>query len=287
MVSCSATLFWILAQIALASQQCPSQNPMQLSANLLQMRSVNQVERMDEPQEQEEEEAVENDPDGRSEDDESKASEALDDEGYGNADVSEDDTEVGDANDDLLFNLFDLDLILPLPDADSNSAPKPVADVISTDQSDVKEQNNPKEAETSDATTDSVDKNALDENKASLVATAVGFYATWGGQNYGYLTYWQKRVWVKLMAFFKFADTNNTGQLTWNEYWNAQIKIARAHDIIWKIKKAYARIKFQFYYWAARSGYKYLMSRRDVFIWIKRKVGDSDNLIGHSPTSWL
>merc|ERR1711977_185057 len=108
---------------------------------------------------------------------------------------------------------------------------------------------------------------------AGMPETETDYYATWGGRNYGYLTYRQRVAWVKAMAFFKFADTNNTGQLTWSEYWAACVKIARAHHIpTWKIKKAYAKVKRQFYYWAARTGYKYLMSRRDVYVWIRRKV---------------
>merc|ERR1711990_541001 len=98
------------------------------------------------------------------------------------------------------------------------------------------------------------------------------YYATWGGRNYGYLTYRQRVAWIKAMTFFKFADTNNTGQLTWSEYWVACYKIAARHGKIAYLKANYYKIKRQFYYWSARTGYKYMMSRKDVYVWIKRKV---------------
>merc|ERR1711997_1025300 len=65
--------------------------------------------------------------------------------------------------------------------------------------------------------------------------------------------------------FFKYADTNHTGQLTWSEFWTALVKIMRSRgQPTWKIKKYYPVYKKFFYKTAAKAGYKYLASMLDI-----------------------
>ena len=53
--------------------------------------------------------------------------------------------------------------------------------------------------------------------------------------------YHQKVALRKAAAFFRYADTNNTGALTWSEYWTAVYKILNAkgytHTVIMRYKK--------------------------------------------------
>merc|ERR550514_37347 len=68
-----------------------------------------------------------------------------------------------------------------------------------------------------------------DENEMTLGDFSEGL---WG--------YHQKIVLRKWARFFKYADTNRTGALTWSEYWNAVHKILHSkgwtHTNIMKYK---------------------------------------------------
>merc|ERR1711997_359960 len=73
--------------------------------------------------------------------------------------------------------------------------------------------------------------------------------------------------------FFKYADTNHTGQLTWSEFWTALVKIMRSRgQPTWKIKKYYPVYKKFFYKTAAKTGYKYLASMLDIKYVVKARV---------------
>merc|ERR1711997_297803 len=87
-----------------------------------------------------------------------------------------------------------------------------------------------------------------------------------------HLTYRQCNAARKAARFFKYADTNNTGQLTWSEFWTAVYKIMARAGRLRAAKKHYYAYKKTFYWTAARSGYKYLASWRDIKIFIKARV---------------